>query len=312
MASHVCHAVSCKTPCPPEWLMCPRHWRMVPAHLQQAVWSNYRKGQCDDKQVTIGWLAAADKAIEFVAVTERRPRALILAAMYLPAKTVCSLCGKQQYDTVHGGATCQNSHHGAPGVAPGAWEPPPPTVEETMGGEEWPDTEPEPPPSPPADDRPLCYNDRFWRIVRAIEQGCERDVEDNPYGVMYRSGPNADVDYDAFDYAVLRECEMAPNDPRRLAFIAWVVLEQSRRDGHTVVCTEEVVSAMKRRGLVELPHALQLVKGLVDEGVVRARRDLARVSYLALGSVDDCEDAVARFLASRIARPPPTDPTQSV
>lgn len=46
--------------------MCPPHWRMVPKDLQQAVWANYRPGQCDDKDVTRAWLDAADAAIEAV------------------------------------------------------------------------------------------------------------------------------------------------------------------------------------------------------------------------------------------------------
>lgn len=69
---HTCHARGCSARVPPELLMCGRHWRMVPRDLQRAVWRHYRKGQCDDKEVTRAWLAAADAAIEAVAEQERR------------------------------------------------------------------------------------------------------------------------------------------------------------------------------------------------------------------------------------------------
>lgn len=67
---HHCHARGCSSTCPPEHLMCRRHWAMVPANLQRAVWNTYRPGQCDDKQPSQAWHAAADAAIASVAAAE--------------------------------------------------------------------------------------------------------------------------------------------------------------------------------------------------------------------------------------------------
>lgn len=50
--------------------MCAKHWRMVPSEIQQAVWRTYRVGQCDDKQPSAAWHAAADAAICVVAHQE--------------------------------------------------------------------------------------------------------------------------------------------------------------------------------------------------------------------------------------------------
>ena len=68
---HRCHARGCTTPVKPEMLMCLKHWRMVPKSIQRQVWSAYRAGQCDDKNPSASWHAAADAAISVVAQTER-------------------------------------------------------------------------------------------------------------------------------------------------------------------------------------------------------------------------------------------------
>lgn len=47
------------------------HWRMVPRDLRRRVWSTYRPGQCDDREISREWLAAADAAIDAVAAKER-------------------------------------------------------------------------------------------------------------------------------------------------------------------------------------------------------------------------------------------------
>lgn len=69
-AGHHCHALRCRTKVRPELLMCPRHWRMVPIPLQRAVYRHYRRGQCDDMEVTQAYLDAADAAINVVAQKE--------------------------------------------------------------------------------------------------------------------------------------------------------------------------------------------------------------------------------------------------
>lgn len=52
--------------------MCLRHWRRVPKKVADAVWANYRAGQCDDKRPSREWLNAADAAIGWVARLEGR------------------------------------------------------------------------------------------------------------------------------------------------------------------------------------------------------------------------------------------------
>lgn len=66
MIEHHCHARGCKKPVPPEMLMCRRHWYMVPLPLRRLVWATYRPGQCDDKNPSRRWHAAADAAIQAV------------------------------------------------------------------------------------------------------------------------------------------------------------------------------------------------------------------------------------------------------
>lgn len=53
-------------------LMCRRHWFMVPRGIQRSVWATYREGQCDDKRPSKEWHEAADAAIGYVAIRERK------------------------------------------------------------------------------------------------------------------------------------------------------------------------------------------------------------------------------------------------
>jgi len=77
---HCCHARGCEVAVPPEKLMCFNHWRMVPRQIQQAVWANYRLGQCNDKRPSLAWLQAADAAIGYVARLERKPNTRVEVA----------------------------------------------------------------------------------------------------------------------------------------------------------------------------------------------------------------------------------------
>lgn len=69
---HHCHALGCKNSCKPEMLMCRSCWKLVPARTKAAVYAAYRKGQCDDLQVSRAWLLAAETAIAAVAVKQGR------------------------------------------------------------------------------------------------------------------------------------------------------------------------------------------------------------------------------------------------
>lgn len=65
--SHTCHAYGCSTDVKPEMFMCQYHWRRVPQILQRRIWSLYRPGQCDDKNITREYGIAAKQAIRSVA-----------------------------------------------------------------------------------------------------------------------------------------------------------------------------------------------------------------------------------------------------
>lgn len=71
---HTCHALGCATACKPEYLMCRPHWNMVPPGIKSNVWLTYRDGQCTgDAPILPEWHHAADCAIAYVALMERRP-----------------------------------------------------------------------------------------------------------------------------------------------------------------------------------------------------------------------------------------------
>lgn len=68
--SHTCHAYQCNVAVKPEMMMCFRHWKMVPTLIQKKIWATYRRGQCDDKQISIDYGKAAKAAIRAVAQKE--------------------------------------------------------------------------------------------------------------------------------------------------------------------------------------------------------------------------------------------------
>ena len=72
--THRCHVPGCPVAVPPELLMCGKHWAAVPKALQREVWRHYRVGQCDDKNPSCAWHAAADAAIAHVVKNRRQPR----------------------------------------------------------------------------------------------------------------------------------------------------------------------------------------------------------------------------------------------
>ena len=68
--SHTCHAYRCTKQIKPEMFMCFRHWRRVHRAMQAAIWKHYRVGQCDDKNITVGYAEAVKNAIKAVAHSE--------------------------------------------------------------------------------------------------------------------------------------------------------------------------------------------------------------------------------------------------
>jgi hypothetical protein len=70
LTAHRCHARGCGIAVPPTMLMCRTHWWKVPKRVRDAVWSSYRRGQCDDGRPSAEWLEAASAAIGYVAQLE--------------------------------------------------------------------------------------------------------------------------------------------------------------------------------------------------------------------------------------------------
>lgn len=75
MGKHICHAIGCSAPCPPEKLMCANCWNRLPASRRRSVLREYRSGQCDFNPLpspqwhdaaaaAIYWLRMADLAKE--------------------------------------------------------------------------------------------------------------------------------------------------------------------------------------------------------------------------------------------------------
>lgn len=70
-AAHHCHAQNCPKEVSPSMLMCHHHWGLLPVALRMPVVRHYRKGQCADKRPSKEWLAAARRAIQYIAEKER-------------------------------------------------------------------------------------------------------------------------------------------------------------------------------------------------------------------------------------------------
>lgn len=58
--SHHCHALGCKAPCPPRWLMCGPCWARVPKDIQAEVYRTVKmRGPVADKTWAPWWRAQA-------------------------------------------------------------------------------------------------------------------------------------------------------------------------------------------------------------------------------------------------------------
>jgi hypothetical protein len=66
-AAHHCHALGCKKPCPPRWLMCRWCWAQVPKDIQSEVYRTVaQRGKMIDATWAPWWRAQA-RAIAHVA-----------------------------------------------------------------------------------------------------------------------------------------------------------------------------------------------------------------------------------------------------
>lgn len=68
--AHTCHATGCTVQTPEEMFMCRRHWFMLPRSMRGEIWRTYRRGQCDDWQISHAYAEAARAAVRFIAAKE--------------------------------------------------------------------------------------------------------------------------------------------------------------------------------------------------------------------------------------------------
>ena len=50
--------------------MCRRHWFSLPKRLRDEIWRTYRRGQCDDWNITQAYSEAAKACVRFVAAKD--------------------------------------------------------------------------------------------------------------------------------------------------------------------------------------------------------------------------------------------------
>lgn len=68
--AHHCHATNCNEEVPRERFMCRRHWFSLPASIRYRIQLHYRRGQCDDWQISHEYANAARDAVRFIASLE--------------------------------------------------------------------------------------------------------------------------------------------------------------------------------------------------------------------------------------------------
>lgn len=152
------------------------------------------------------------------------------------------------------------------------------------------------------------YNDRFWRLAHRLADACDDEIRENPYCIVYRALPTVEIRPEWFDRLVRRECGIEMDDPRRMEFVVWVVVDRARRNGHTLVPTRTVLDQLVDAAEVTFAVAVEVARGMVVRDLLRSYRDDGR-SYLAVRSIDDAERSTARFLAERMTLEFPVDST---
>lgn len=99
MSAHHCHALGCKSACPPRWLMCRDCWQRVPGALQDEV---YRTVGLRKRTIDASWApwwraqARAIAHVDFlVEPNEQKRDAYLNHAMEFADKLEKKQCVKQ-------------------------------------------------------------------------------------------------------------------------------------------------------------------------------------------------------------------------
>jgi len=92
--SHTCHAPNCPVEVPPKMFMCKPHWMSLRPSLRDEIWKTYRPGQEVTKDPSPEYLAAARKAIDYLAakLSAVAAVALVVLALAYPAHADHEVC----------------------------------------------------------------------------------------------------------------------------------------------------------------------------------------------------------------------------
>lgn len=110
------------------------------------------------------------------------------------------------------------------------------------------------------------------KVVRWIEEDAEADVRVDPYRVIYRNADVTDAPFDALDDVIRSHLGIALDDPRRLRFLLWVLLDERCRSGHSAVPYADVIGHLLRRSACTVEAAREAVRFVVLEGAAVGAR----------------------------------------
>ena len=82
---HTCHSPGCPRPVPPRMFMCRTHWFALPKKIQDAIWSEYRRGQEIDKRASVRYLAVQQLACAHSVFRTNDKKAALAAAKHIQA-----------------------------------------------------------------------------------------------------------------------------------------------------------------------------------------------------------------------------------
>jgi hypothetical protein len=82
MSAHYCHAFGCQRRVPPKLFVCRPHWLELPQPFRDAIWTEYRHGQENDKRPSIRYLAVQRAACAQLAFKPLDGKAALQTAQF--------------------------------------------------------------------------------------------------------------------------------------------------------------------------------------------------------------------------------------
>lgn len=167
-------------------------------------------------------------------------------------------------------------------------------------------------PTSPPEARPSPFVEWFHRFMDDASLELLQRIEVDPYIIAYQNPSQLRAEMTALDAVIVTELGVAKNDPRRLRFHAWRVMEfMVSRDGHTAVRTESVIAYVCRATEASRAEVIAAIKASVDAGHLAPYRR-GDESWLQLPLLAESERRVAERVAARIAPPKPEPPAAPV